>query len=88
MQKYDYAFKVRNKLIKLLSLNPACKTILEYCKYNCQYHLDHNAELLTIEFMYWDSIYCNKDGAYIVPEHGGESTKVLAYGSFDELLEI
>lgn len=87
MQKYDYAEQVRDKLIKLLKLNPECKLILEYCKYNCRYNINSDATLSSVDFVFYDSIYCKSDGAYICPEYG-KNRKCLEYSSFEELLEL
>lgn len=87
MEKYEYAEQVKNKLIKILSMNPQCKTILSDCKNKCSVTLNDNMELKSIKFVFWDSIYCDNKGVSIVPEHG-YSVNVFNYGSFDELLKL
>jgi len=86
MERYEYAEKIKDRLVKLLNMNPECKRILKDCNYKCDYKLNKNAELEVITFAFWDIIKCYNNGAYIIPEHGLDR-KILTYDNFDELLE-
>jgi len=55
MEKYEYGELVKNKLIKLLNLNPECKEILNSC--SCGYELTKNATLNCVWFSCHDSIW-------------------------------